>query len=365
MATASVTNLFVDSTAAEAAQVNTNFADLVTFLNNSVIHKDGTKAMTAAFDAGTQKIVNLVAGVASTDAVNKAQLDAVGTMPVGGVTAYAGATAPTGFVLCDGAAISRATYAGLYAIVGTTYGAGDGVNTFNVPDLRSRFIAGKGTAGWSDALAEAGGSKDAVAVAHTHAHTHAITHDHGSFSSSADGTHFHTYSNAAGALAAGIAGGATFAGTVSNTSSDGSHQRRTIPIIQLRRQRLNPQPVIGGRNVGLPEETGRSQLCIIHHSLKTATQRDTATQTEIKIETIRRLILLQPLSLRRQVQTARKIGPILRLVRSNHISLPRSASPNQNTTSAMTGTGPHQKSWDQQTTHWYATPSQSADSHPH
>jgi microcystin-dependent protein len=58
---------------------------------------------------------------------------------------YAGATAPTGFLLCDGAAVSRTTYADLFALIGTTYGAGDGSTTFNVPDLRGRFAIGAGT----------------------------------------------------------------------------------------------------------------------------------------------------------------------------------------------------------------------------
>lgn len=75
MATASVTNTFVAGTAAEAAEVNTNFTNLVTFLNNSVVHRDGSKAMTANFDAGSNKIVNLTAGTDATDAVNKTQMD--------------------------------------------------------------------------------------------------------------------------------------------------------------------------------------------------------------------------------------------------------------------------------------------------
>ncbi len=64
---------------------------------------------------------------------------------------YAGATAPTGWLLCHGQAISRTTYADLYAVVGTTYGAGDGATTFNVPDLRGRVIAGKDDMGGSSA----------------------------------------------------------------------------------------------------------------------------------------------------------------------------------------------------------------------
>ena len=58
---------------------------------------------------------------------------------------YAGSTAPTDWLMCDGAAISRETYASLFAIIGTTYGAGDGTTTFNLPDMRDRVPVGAGT----------------------------------------------------------------------------------------------------------------------------------------------------------------------------------------------------------------------------
>src|SRR5437868_12504805 len=51
--------------------------------------------------------------------------------PTGTLLPYAGATAPTGYLLCNGAAVSRITYAVLYAVIGTTYGVGDGATTFN------------------------------------------------------------------------------------------------------------------------------------------------------------------------------------------------------------------------------------------
>lgn len=60
-------------------------------------------------------------------------------MPVGTITGYAGATAPSGWLLCDGSAVSRTTYAELFGVVSTTYGSGDGSTTFNVPDS-SGFI---------------------------------------------------------------------------------------------------------------------------------------------------------------------------------------------------------------------------------
>lgn len=63
----------------------------------------------------------------------------------GMVFAYAGSSAPTGFLLCDGSAVSRTTYADLFALIGTTYGAGDGSTTFNIPDLRGSVIIASGT----------------------------------------------------------------------------------------------------------------------------------------------------------------------------------------------------------------------------
>ncbi len=65
--------------------------------------------------------------------------------PVGGIIAYGGASAPTNYVFCDGTAYSRTvTYNNLFNAIGTTFGAGDGSTTFNVPDLRGRFPLGAG-----------------------------------------------------------------------------------------------------------------------------------------------------------------------------------------------------------------------------
>lgn len=58
---------------------------------------------------------------------------------------YAGSTAPTGYLVCDGSAISRTTYEDLFDICGTTYGVGDGSTTFNIPDLRGVFVRGVGS----------------------------------------------------------------------------------------------------------------------------------------------------------------------------------------------------------------------------
>jgi microcystin-dependent protein len=63
-------------------------------------------------------------------------------VPTGGVIAYGAAAAPSGYLLCDGSAISRATYSTLFGVISTTYGVGDTSTTFNLPDLRSRTILG-------------------------------------------------------------------------------------------------------------------------------------------------------------------------------------------------------------------------------
>jgi microcystin-dependent protein len=64
---------------------------------------------------------------------------------------YAGASAPSGWLLCYGQAISRTTYADLFTALGTTYGVGDGSTTFNLPDLRGRVVAGQDDMGGSSA----------------------------------------------------------------------------------------------------------------------------------------------------------------------------------------------------------------------
>lgn len=71
--------------------------------------------------------------------------DLLGMVPSGAVLYFSGRTAPAGWLKANGAAVSRTAYAALFAAIGTTYGAGDGRSTFNLPDLRAEFIRG-----WDD-----------------------------------------------------------------------------------------------------------------------------------------------------------------------------------------------------------------------
>jgi microcystin-dependent protein len=72
-------------------------------------------------------------------------------IPSGMLAPFAGSTAPTGWLLCYGQAVSRTTYATLFGVIGTSYGVGDGSTTFNVPDMRGRVIAGADNMGGSAA----------------------------------------------------------------------------------------------------------------------------------------------------------------------------------------------------------------------
>lgn len=68
-------------------------------------------------------------------------------VPAGVIMAFGGATAPTGWLLCNGSAVSRTTYANLFAAISTAHGYGDNSTTFNLPDYRGRFIRGRDTMG--------------------------------------------------------------------------------------------------------------------------------------------------------------------------------------------------------------------------
>jgi len=91
--------------------------------------------------------------------------------PTGSMLLYGAATAPDGWLLCDGQAVSRRTYADLFAIIGVIYGAGDGTTTFNLPDFRQKFPLGKAAAGTGNALGGTGGAIDHTHTGPSHNHS--------------------------------------------------------------------------------------------------------------------------------------------------------------------------------------------------
>jgi microcystin-dependent protein len=82
--------------------------------------------------------------------------------PTGSIIAYGSDAAPTGWLLCDGFAVSRTTFADLFAVIGETYGAGNGSSTFNLPDLRQRFPLGVAASGTGGTMGDTGGAIDHV-----------------------------------------------------------------------------------------------------------------------------------------------------------------------------------------------------------
>lgn len=82
------------------------------------------------------------------------------TLPVGAIIPYSGSTIPTNFLLADGSAVSRTTYSELFEAIGTTYGAGNGSTTFNLPNLKGKVPVGRDSSDTSfDVLGETGGEK--------------------------------------------------------------------------------------------------------------------------------------------------------------------------------------------------------------
>jgi len=157
-------------------------------------------------------------------------------VPVGGIIEFGGSVAPTNFLFCNGAAVSRTTYAALFTAIGTTYGSGDGSTTFNLPDTRGRFLLSKAASGTGSTLGGTGGSLDhAHAVSnhshaiagHTHtlsAHTHSIpahTHTVADHTHSVSG-HYHGVSGNGATINISSSGGHTHTVRVTGSTVSGS-----------------------------------------------------------------------------------------------------------------------------------------------
>ena len=181
----------------------------------------------------------------------RAYYDAYGSTPPGTLLQFAGVTSPPGFLLTYGQAISRSTYSQLWATIGTTWGAGDGSTTFNLPDIRGRLLAGADNMGGTAANNLTGytvgttGGAQAVTLtstqipAHTHTdagHTHPIT----------DQTHSHIVASY-GAFSAASGGAVVrFVGAYPNTYNDGQTQAVATGITGTNSGNASIQPNTGG-----------------------------------------------------------------------------------------------------------------------
>jgi microcystin-dependent protein len=160
----------------------TNFYNAISgsvsnFTVNGNLSVTGTTTLTGALGASTATFSGAISSVSPTfTGTPTAPTAAAGTnttqiattafvlangVPTGGLVMWPTGSAPSGFLLCTGTAVSRTTYAALFAIVGTTFGAGDGSTTFNLPNYTNRMPYGT-------TVGATGGTADAVVVSHTH-----------------------------------------------------------------------------------------------------------------------------------------------------------------------------------------------------
>lgn len=117
-------------TGAETATGNKTFSGYVSFTGTA------TATTQATSDSSTK--------LATTAFVNNA-MSSFAAIPSGVILPFGGSSAPTGFLMCDGSAVSRTTYADLFDVIGTTYGSGDGSTTFNLPNLSSGVLPSSST----------------------------------------------------------------------------------------------------------------------------------------------------------------------------------------------------------------------------
>ena len=190
---ANLTNL----TGAAAVPVNS------LLLANVLIPAGATTVITANIDT----TVRTVAKIGNRLAIN------LQGVPSGSMTEFGGTAAPSGWLICDGSAISRTTFAALFAAISTNYGTGDGSTTFNIPDYRGRVAVGYAPTGGHADVATIGNS-DGLAVANRRAkHRHTLNWS--------DPGHAHT-TNVANTQGSGLSGpgGGVRGDTGSNYGSD-------------------------------------------------------------------------------------------------------------------------------------------------
>lgn len=136
-------------------------ADATTALTTLGLTANGKSLVTAADYAAMRSLLS----VSSTSEMGAAIAAAV---PSGAVFYFAMTSVPTGYLACNGSAVSRTTYAALFTAIGTTFGTGDGSTTFNLPDLRGEFVRGYDNGRGVDAGRVFGSAQADEIKAHTH-----------------------------------------------------------------------------------------------------------------------------------------------------------------------------------------------------
>lgn len=164
--------------------LKTEVDSLINTVSTAIIpvNRGGTNATTAsgartnlgAAASGANADITALSALASVPGVVSTFVNAVvdAVFPIGSIRLTAAGSAGSNYLLCNGSAVSRTTYSALFAVIGTVFGAGDGINTFNLPNLTGRVPIG---AGGSYSLGASGGSEtQALTAANNGPHTHAV-----------------------------------------------------------------------------------------------------------------------------------------------------------------------------------------------
>ena len=149
------------------------------------------KAATATLNALTRKEATVVVDTTTKELKVDDGSALVPQMPVGTILHFAGSSAPPGYLLGNGVAVSRTTYAALFAVTGTTYGVGDGSTTFNPPNCAGKALYGAGGAltSMANTIGATGGAETTtISSANLPAHTHGS----GSLATDTSGSHSHS-----------------------------------------------------------------------------------------------------------------------------------------------------------------------------
>ena len=167
---------------------NVTYSTAQTYLVPATVK--GMAGQTADLQQWTDSAGNVLASVdeAGNMTVNSITTTVpIASVPTGSMIPYAGTSAPDLFLMCQGQNVSRTTYANLFAIIGTTYGAGDGSTTFTLPNPNGRVPVGKAASGTFATLGATGGSETHTLVSgEMPVHAHSIDHDHAAFTSGND-----------------------------------------------------------------------------------------------------------------------------------------------------------------------------------
>ena len=228
------------------SQHNPPFQDVAQAISSS-LDRDGKGGMRANLPMNGNKITGVAPGTDPTDVATVSQIPegATAGVPIGAVIDFWGTTPPSGYLFAAGQAVSRSTYADLFAAIGTNAGSGDGSTTFNLPDYRGRVGAGRenmatpattrlNTLSSSTLGASGGAQTHTLTAAQMPVHNHSVT----------DPGHTHSYQRPTVQGNVGAEGAITSSTTVTSASTGSATTGITIANKGGGKAHNNVQPTI-------------------------------------------------------------------------------------------------------------------------